>query len=126
MVKCLIVEDTLFIREIYKLCLKDVSGFEIIGETSNGNEAVQMIKSLNPEIVLLDLVIPGKNGFDVLKECSQAAAKFVVISSLPDEEYKIRAKNLGAIAYLEKPFKKHDLLKTIEMAMIEHIGVVNG
>ena len=126
MLKCLLVEDSLFIREIYKLCLKDESRIQIIAETSNGQEAIQMVKKLQPDIVILDLVVPEKNGFDVLSECAQTSSKFVVISSLADEEYKIKAKNLGAIAYLEKPFKKLDFLKTIEMAMTEDKGVING
>ncbi len=126
MLKCLIIEDAIFIREIYKLCLKDESRLEIIAETSNGQEAIDMVKNLKPDIVILDLVLPGKNGFDILKECALTSSKFIVISSLTDEEYKVRAKNLGAIAFLEKPFKKVDFLNTIESAMIDYKGAMNG
>lgn len=123
--KCLLVEDSLFIRELYRLCLKDVD-FEIIGEAIDGAEAVQKIIQLQPDIVLLDLVLPEKSGFDVLSECAYLRTKFVVISSLPHLEYEQKAKSLGAIFYLEKPFKKQQLIHAVETAMNQQSEVKHG
>lgn len=121
----LIVEDSLFIRELYKLCLKDAD-LEFIGEAVDGVSAVNLILKLEPDLVLLDLVLPEKNGLDVLSECSNAKTKFIVISSLPISEYEQKAKNLGALFYLEKPFKKQQLVQTIELALNQHQEARHG
>ena len=114
--KCLIVEDSLFIRELYRICLKEVH-VELIAELSDGVSAVEKIKELNPDLVLLDLVLPQKNGFDVLSECSHLKSKFIVISSLPKAEYELKTKALGSLFYLEKPFKKQQLVEAVETAL---------
>lgn len=113
---CLIVEDSLFIREIYKLCLKNTY-LDIVDEALDGVSAIEKINALIPDIVLLDLVLPEKNGFDILSECSHLKTKFIVISSLPQSEYEQKAKSLGALFYLEKPFKKQQLIQLIESAI---------
>ena len=92
---CLIVEDSLFIRELYRICLSAVD-VEIVGEAVDGIDAVIKMNSLIPDIVLLDLVLPEKNGFDVLSECAHLKTKFIIISSLPADEYEQKAKSLGA------------------------------
>lgn len=122
---CLIAEDSLFIREIYKLCLKDTA-IEIISEAIDGADAVKQITQLCPDIVLLDLVLPEKNGFDVLSECSHLKTKFIVISSLPQSEYEQKAKSLGALFYLEKPFKKQQLIQMVESAISTQSEVNHG
>lgn len=121
----LIVEDSLFIRELYKLCLKDVN-IQFIGEAVDGASAVNLILKHTPDLVLLDLVLPEKNGFDVLSECSNTKTKFIVISSLPSAEYELKAKNLGALFYLEKPFKKQQLVQTIELSLNQHHEARHG
>jgi YesN/AraC family two-component response regulator len=120
-----IVEDSLFIREIYRLCLKNIN-LEFIGEAVDGIDAVEKIKKLKPDIVLLDLVLPEKNGFDVLSDCSHLKTKFIVISSLPAEDYEQKTKSLGALFYLEKPFKKQQLIQIIESTMNQQLEVKHG
>ena len=123
--KCLLVEDSLFIRELYRLCLKEID-LEIIGEASDGTTAVQKILELQPDLVLLDLVLPEKNGFDVLSECAHLKTKVIVITSLPPEEYEQKSKSLGALFYLEKPFKKQQLVQSVESAMNQQLEVKHG
>jgi YesN/AraC family two-component response regulator len=123
--KYLIAEDSLFIRELYKLCLKNTD-IECLGEAIDGLDAVDKINVLRPDVVLLDLVLPEKNGFDVLSECSHLNTKFIVISSLPADEYEQKAKSLGALFYLEKPFKKQQLIQLVESAMNPQHEVKHG
>lgn len=123
--KCLIIEDSLFIRELYRICLKDVQ-VEVIGEFSDGATAIQKVIELAPDIVLLDLVLPEKSGFDVLSECSHLPAKFVVISSLPQADYEQKAKALGALFYLEKPFKKQQFIDAVDTALQTTIEAHHG
>jgi len=100
-------------REIYRLCLKNIN-IKIIDEAVDGATAVIKINELNPDFVLLDLVLPEKNGFDVLSECAHLKTKFIVISSLPQAEYAAKSQSLGAIFYLEKPFKKQQFIQIVE------------
>lgn len=123
--KCLIIEDSLFIRELYRICLKDVN-VEIIGEVADGAAGIKQVIELSPDIVLLDLVLPEKSGFDVLSECSHLRSKFVVISSLPKTDYEQKAKALGALFYLEKPFKKQQFVDAVETALHRLIEAQHG
>lgn len=125
--KCLIVEDATFLREVYNYSLRNTS-YEIIGEAKDGIEALAKIKDLQPELVILDLVLPIKNGFEVLKEISFLSPKsrVLVISSLDDENEIRRAKNLGAIEYLTKPFTKQELLSSLDLVSQVYNEVQNG
>lgn len=124
---CLIVEDSAFIREIYRYGLQN-SAYHIVGEAENGEEALFKIKSLQPDIIILDLVLPLINGLDVLKKINDLSplSKVLVVSSIDDEKIKDKAKALGAIFYLEKPFKKVELINALQKLTIQKLGEKNG
>lgn len=125
--KCLVVEDVIFIREIYRFSLID-QNYEIVAEAGDGVKALEMIKLHQPDIVILDLVLPLKNGLDVLKESHQLSSKtrFLVVSSLSDQMTIDQAKSLGAIEYLIKPFTKKQLLSSLERISQHYHEVQNG
>ena len=124
---CLIIEDCSFIREIYHLNLKN-SKVEIIGEAHDGKVGLQKIKQLQPDIIILDLVLPEVNGFDVLSQTHQLSpkSKVLIVSTMADSNYKKKAMNLGAVGYLDKPFTKIDLLNAIDDITQQYDGVQNG
>ncbi len=128
MIRCLIAEDSAFIREIYYFSLRNIPHFQIIGEASDGEAALKMIAIHKPDILLLDLVLPLKNGLDILHELSSLSpeTKVIVISSLDDEEIILKAKALGAIEYLKKPFTKIQLITAIEEVCKNYSEVQNG
>lgn len=125
--KCLVVEDVLFIREIYKYSLRN-ENYQIIAEAGDGVEALQLIKMHQPDIVILDLVLPIKNGLEVLKEAHSLSARtrFLVISSLEDQATQDKAKALGASAYIVKPFTKQQLLESLNQISESYNEVQNG
>ena len=127
LIKCLIVEDAQFIREIYRFSLRGLN-LEIIDEAGDGIEALAKIKKHQPDLVILDLVLPLKNGLDVLKEISEISpmTKCLVITSLDDAEIRNKAKALGAIQYLTKPFTKAQLLEAVESVTANYREVQNG
>lgn len=102
----LVVEDDNLVRKVIEIRLAQMfDGIKVVSAT-DGLEAMQKIKDLKPAIILLDLVLPGKNGFDILKELEDKvkARKFIVValsnlSSKPDID---RAIGLGAKAYFVK------------------------
>ncbi len=126
--KCLIVEDSSFIQEIYHHVLVQNQYFEQIIFAQTGEEAIQMLTEHQPDVMILDLVLPKKNGLDVLKEVSQISSKTrtIVISSLEDDETISKAKSLGAIQYIKKPFTKSQLLKAFEDITVPFAEVQNG
>ncbi len=125
--KCLIVEDVTFIREIYRISLKN-ENYEIVGEAVDGLDALIKIKNLKPDIVLLDLILPFKNGLEILKESHALSpnSRFLVISSIDDSSVIDQAKSFGAIGYLVKPFTKQQLLSALARISQTYDEVQNG
>lgn len=126
-IKCVVVEDALFLREVYRLSLRH-EAIEIVAEAEDGIEALKLISQHQPDLVILDLVLPLKNGLDVLKELHTLSplSQCLVVSSLDDEKTITQAKALGALAYLTKPFTKATLIQTIQDMMIPLSEVKNG
>jgi DNA-binding NarL/FixJ family response regulator len=127
-IKCLIIEDASFLREIYRYALSHCPDVVVVGEASDGEEAAKMISDLQPDLILLDLVLPLKSGLDLLKEISITSpqTKAVVVSSIDDEQIISKAKALGAISYIKKPFTKMDLIQAINEAGQSYSEVQNG
>lgn len=127
-IKCLIIEDASFLREIYRYTLAHCPDVTIVGEAVDGEEAAKMISDLKPDLILLDLVLPLKSGLDILKELSiiSPKTKAVVVSSIDDEQIIAKAKALGAITYIKKPFTKMDLIQAINEAGQAYSEVQNG
>lgn len=125
--RCLIAEDVLFIREIYKYLLRN-ENYQIVDEAVDGVATLEKIKEHKPDVVILDLILPLKNGLDVLKEAHAVSphTKYLVISSLEDQAVIEQAKALGAIDYIVKPFTKQQLLSALERLSQHYNEVQNG
>lgn len=116
MYKVLIVDDEEFIRNGLK-CIMDweEEGFEICGDASNGESAIQMINRLLPDLVLMDIRMPKITGLEVVKYCTEKElpCKFVIISGFSDFKYAQEAIRYGVENYLTKPIDEDELLKTV-------------
>lgn len=111
----LIVDDALFMRRIIKAALEE-SGYDHILEAKDGEEAVRIFKSRKPDIVLLDITMPGKSGIEVLEEIRAEDPDAVVImcSAIGQEKTIEKAVRIGASGYIIKPFKKEELAEIIK------------
>jgi DNA-binding NarL/FixJ family response regulator len=100
----LLVDDTPDIRRMLRFALDGDDRFDVAGEAGSGQEGVALASELQPDLVLLDLVMPGRNGLDVLPELRQVAprARVVILSGLDETVVEDRARSLGAIGYLDK------------------------
>jgi DNA-binding response OmpR family regulator len=104
--KILLVEDDVNIREMYKMKL-ELSGYNII-TAEDGKMAVDLIKKENPDLALLDILLPKKDGFEVLKEIKDSKNKkiksipVIMLSNLSNKEDISEAKRLGAVDYFVK------------------------
>lgn len=99
----IIVDDEHYAREIIKLLLVDEPDFDIVGECSNGAEAIKVINNLHPDLVFLDIQMPEIDGFEVIKNIdSDYTPHFIFVTAF--DEYALRAFDVNAIDYLLKPY----------------------
>lgn len=112
--KVLIADDVAFFRSTLKEILID-EGFDVVGEAVNGAEAVEKARQFRPDIVILDVVMPMKNGLEAAREIKQLdmPLKIVMCSSLGYESIVESAMISGACAYIIKPFDRTKVLDTI-------------
>ena len=117
--RILIVDDIAFIRLVIKDILLE-GGYNIVGEASDGAQALALYKALKPDIVLLDINMPILDGIETLKRIRKINKETVVImcSSLGDQENIINAISLGAKDFVVKPFRKERILSAIEKSII--------
>ena len=102
-IRALIVDDELLARKFIRRMLKHAADFEIVGESSNGKEAVEAIRSQQPDVVFLDVQMPEMDGFAVLEAIGLGHLPDIVFTTAY-ESYAIRAFELHALDYLLKPF----------------------
>ena len=106
------MDDERLARDKLRRFLADAEGFRVIGEAGNGGQAVALISRERPDVVFLDVQMPGMDGFAVLEELPDAMLPSVVFVTAHDE-YAIRAFEVEAIDYLLKPFDRARLARTL-------------
>jgi two-component system LytT family response regulator len=111
--RTLIVDDEAPARERLKRLLATLEGVDIIGEAEDGIQAVEMIEAWSPELVLLDIQMPGLDGFGVIEALDDPPAIIFVTAY---DQYALRAFEVHALDYLLKPFSRERLAKAIQRA----------
>jgi len=114
----LIVDDIAFVRRTLSDILTSAH-YQVIGEATDGNEAVDLYMKLRPNIVTMDVVMPQMSGIDATRRIIKLdkEAKIVIISAMGQENLVMEAINVGARDYILKPFSAEDVLKTIDRAL---------
>jgi two-component system LytT family response regulator len=117
--KTLVVDDESLARRIIKRLLKDEPRVESIAEAGNGDEGFEMIRKLSPDIVYLDIQMPGSNGFELLEKLRQTKIERmpVIIFVTAFDEYALKAFEFHALDYLLKPFDRERFAKSFELAV---------
>ncbi len=108
-----------------RIALKDmisIGKHELVAEAADGTEAVEKFVDLKPDVLLLDLVLPDKDGLTVLKEIKETNpnAKIIMISVVDNKQMIQDCISAGAQAYITKPFTADDVLKSISFAVKEN------
>lgn len=109
--RALIVEDSRLARQELKHLLKGFPEVEILGEAANAEEAIKRIQELQPDLLFLDIQMPGKDGFQLLEELDSAPH---VIFTTAYDQYALKAFDYNALDYLQKPIEKDRLAAAIE------------
>ncbi|MCT4661700.1 MAG: response regulator [Tissierellales bacterium] len=109
--KVLIADDAAFMRMMIRNILEE-NGIEVIGEASNGKEAVERYKELSPDLVTMDITMPVKNGIDAIKDIRafDSKAKILACSAMGQESMVIEAIKGGAQGFIVKPFQADKLI----------------
>src|SRR3984957_9330359 len=103
--RTLIVDDELLARKKIRAFLQEHTEFQVVGECTDGEQAVAALSALRPDLLFLDVQIPGRNGFEVL-DCITDKAPPAVIFVTAFDKYAVRAFEVRALDYLLKPFNK--------------------
>ena len=115
--RVLVAEDEALIRLDLAEMLRE-EGYEVVGEAGDGQEAVELAERLNPDLVIMDVKMPRRDGIDAASEiASKRIAPIVVLTAFSQRELVERARDAGAMAYLVKPFSITDLIPAIELAV---------
>lgn len=113
----MIVDDSRFIYEEMKHLLAD-SEFEIVGYCKDGEEALEQYEKLRPDVVTMDIILPGIDGLDATQALIEKwpDARVVVVSSLAYDDTIERAQQVGALGFIFKPLEKDKMLEVLEKA----------
>ena len=113
--KILIVDDALFMRKVIRNVLEE-SGYTDITEAQDGKEALLKYEEGRPDIILLDITMPGMSGLEILEEILRRNPdqKVVMCSAIGQEAMIQKAVDMGAADFIVKPFEKEKLRKTVE------------
>ncbi|VDG76505.1 ethanolamine two-component response regulator [Actinobaculum suis] len=113
----LVVEDESLIRLDIVETLED-AGYEVIGEAGSGDDAITLAAELEPEVVVMDVKMPGKDGITAAKEIMENQNTAVVmLTAFSQRDLVERARDAGAMAYVVKPFTPADLIPAVEIAL---------
>ena len=116
-VRVVIAEDEGIIRLDLKEVLEE-EGYEVIGETGRGDEAVNLVRQHRPELAILDIKMPGLDGLAAAREISgERLAAVLILTAFSQRNLIEEARDAGALAYLVKPFQKSELIPAIEVAL---------
>lgn len=118
-ITALIVDDEQLAREELKYLLDETGGVDVLAEGANGVEAVELIREYQPDVVFLDVQMPGLDGFAVLKKLIEHHDPLPqIIFATAFDQYAVRAFDVNAIDYLLKPFDKGRVLQALDRARI--------
>ena len=113
--RVLVIDDSPFIFKAIKRALEP-GGFMVVGHGQNGKEGLELINSLSPDIITLDVTMPIMDGLQVAAELSEDVSRRVImLSAMGDDELVNQAKAFGILHFLSKPFQAEDLLERIRL-----------
>ncbi len=118
--RVVIAEDEAIIRLDLKELLEE-EGFNVVGETGRGDEAVDLVRSLEPELAILDIKMPGLDGLSAARQIAgERLAAVLILTAFSQRDLVEQARDAGAMSYIVKPFQKSDLIPAIEVALGRH------
>jgi len=115
MTRVIIADDHTVVRNGLRHILERASGFEVVGEASRGTEVPHLVRELSPQVILLDLSMPGRNGLELIRQlrADHPALRILVLTMHAEEQYVVRAFRAGAAGYLTKDSAATELVEAL-------------
>lgn len=114
--RIVVAEDESLIRMDIVETLKD-QGFDVVGEAGDGLKAIELAKELKPDLMVMDIKMPDMDGLSAAEQIAKLRIPVVFLTAFNQQELVSRASEVGAMAFLVKPFSPEDLLPAIEVAL---------
>jgi response regulator NasT len=115
--RVVIAEDEAIIRMDLRETLEE-EGYEVVGETGRGDQAIELVRGLQPDLAILDIKMPGMDGLEAARIINgEKICGILMLTAFSQREVVEEARDAGALAFLVKPFQKSDLVPAIEVAM---------
>jgi two-component system, response regulator PdtaR len=115
--RVVIAEDEAIIRMDLRETLEE-EGYVVVGETGRGDQAVELVRELQPDLAILDVKMPGIDGLEAVGVITaEKLCGVLILTAFSQREVIEQARDAGALAYLVKPFQKSDLIPAIEVAI---------
>jgi two-component system, response regulator PdtaR len=115
--RVVVAEDEAIIRLDLRELLAE-EGYAVVGETGRGDHAVELVRELDPDLVILDIKMPGLDGIAAARQiATERRAAVLILTAFSQRDLVEQARDAGALAYLVKPFQKSDLVPAIEIAL---------
>ena len=114
-IRVMLVDDNEIVRRGLQDALERSNDFTVVGQTGEGGEALELAQRLRPDVILMDVLMPGKNGIDACQEITTALpdVKVLMLTAFTDRNASNRAMTAGATGYLPKLWGRDQLLNTI-------------
>ena len=115
-IRVMIADDHAVVRQGIRNVLEEVDGLEVVGEAGDGDEALELARKLRPDVVLLDVTMPGRTGLEVTRELrsDEIESGILILSMHDDPEYVLQAVRAGADGYVLKDVTPAELRKAIQ------------
>ena len=115
-IKFVITDDAIFMRTLLRNIIEQYEGYEVVGEASNGREAIEVAKKYQPDVLTLDITMPEMDGIRAVKEILKVSPKtrIIMVSAIGQQSMVIEAIKQGAKDFVVKPFDKSRVYQSIK------------
>lgn len=119
--KFVVVDDAVFMRTLLKKLLEETEGYTVVGEGSNGIQAIEQAKKLKPDIMTLDITMPDMDGLQAVPEILKVSpdTRIIMVSAMGQQSMVIEAIKAGARDFVVKPFDKSRVMQAIRNVMVK-------
>jgi response regulator NasT len=117
--RIVVAEDESLIRMDIVETLRS-QGFDVVGEAGDGLKAIELARSLSPDLMVMDIKMPDMDGLSAAEQIAELRIPVVFLTAFNQQELVARASEVGAMAFLVKPFSPEDLFPAIELALSRH------
>jgi two-component system chemotaxis response regulator CheY len=116
-----IVDDAVFMRTVIRRMIEQINGYKVVGEASNGREAVEAAKKYKPDIITLDITMPEMDGIYAVPKILEVSpnTRIIMVSAMGQQSMVIEAIKLGARDFIVKPFEKSRVYQAIRNVLAE-------